>query len=226
MEWIVVVGCLLPGLVCLLIGYALGARRGRRIKRELLQDLTSQSLELLDTRASLHCLERYAAQQERKDKLLKLSLRKLQQVNGRNEHMAHLMSRQNKQHYVESSRLRMHAVEYREKALQFASIARQATAQLKRLQDASSSAQFTQHNQFNQPSQSTQHNHSALPAQSTQIVEAMDTTPPGNGQPVRVGVVSRPPPNARDEAVSTVANRDADRLTSLCNSIQATSPGN
>jgi sulfite reductase alpha subunit-like flavoprotein len=129
------------GILCLLIGFALGARRSRAVKRRVLRDLNSQSLELLDTRTSLQCLEHYASQQERKDRLLVLTLKKLQQAEARCRQLDSAYAKQKRKHYVDMSRLRLEAVESRELAVKAAQIARRATARLQRVEQASPGTQ-------------------------------------------------------------------------------------
>jgi hypothetical protein len=183
------------GVSCLLVGFALGARRARKVKRRVLQELNAQSLELLDTRSSLNALEHYTAQQGRRDKLLKLALRKLKETNDRCRSMALLMARQNRKHYMEMSRLRLRAVESRETAIKAAAIARQATAHLKRLENASP---------------------------VIQTIEAPAPKSYGTGDPVTVSVVDQARADAPRDAITPVSNRDSARLTKLHSSNEAT----
>ena len=70
---ITLAGCLLSGL---LLGYAIGARRSRRSRRELQQSLNSQSLDLLDIKSEHGRMRKLQGQSQRKDRLLKMVLRR------------------------------------------------------------------------------------------------------------------------------------------------------
>lgn len=197
MEWTDVLWYLLVGIGCLLIGYMLGARRARRVKKRALQELNAQALELLDVKSSLSAMQQSSSQQVRKDKLLNLTLRKLKQSNARSRNLCDLLTKQNKQHYIELARLRLRAVEARETALNAAAIARQATAHLKRLEQASP---------------------------VTQTIEAPEPKSYGCGEPVTVSVVDQARLDVPCDAASAVSNRDSDRLSKLRSSNEATAP--
>lgn len=210
MEWMNLVPSIAVGCACLLAGYALGARRGRRLKRQSLRDMNAQSLALLDAKASLNSLEHYASQQQRKDKLLKLTLRKLQQANARCLELNELLTTRKKQHFSETSRLRLQAVEAREVAAHAAikatarataratSLARQTKAHLQRLEQASP---------------------------VTQTIEAPAPKSYGTGNPVTVSVVDQARLDTPSDAPTPVSNRDSARLTKLRSSNEAGAAG-
>ena len=198
MEWINPLTCAALGTVCLLVGYSLGSRRARRVKRRVLQELNQQSLDLLDARASISALKHSASQQLRKDNLLKLTLRKLQQANARSQNLTQLLARQNRTHYGELARLRLSAVDSHGKAVKAAEIARQAMIHLKRLERASS---------------------------VTQTIEVPSPKSYGIGQAVTVSVVDQARPGGSSETIKPVSNRDSARLTKLRSSNEATAPG-
>ncbi len=197
MEWIDLIPSLLVGCACLLVGYALGSRRARAIKRRALRDRNAQALELLDARSSLHSLEHYASQQGRKDKLLKMTLRKLQEANARCKAADDLLIAQKKRHYSETSRLRLDAVNAHEAALKAAAIARKATAHLQRLEQA---------------------------CPSVQTIKAPEPKSYGTGDPVTVSVVDQARADTPDDTVIPVSNRDSARLTKLRSSNEANAP--
>lgn len=202
MEWMnllphIAIACAIA-CTCLLIGFALGARRGRSVRRQCLRETNAQSLELLDAKASLSSLEHYASQQERKDKLLKMTLRKLQQANARNQEMNDTLATLKNQHYSEMARLRLEAVESHEKAVKAANMARQATAHLQRLEQASP---------------------------VTQTIEAPEPKSYGTGDAVTVSVVDQARLDTPDDAPIPVSNRDSARLTRLSSSNEANAPG-
>lgn len=197
MEWIDVLPTLLASLVCLLIGFALGSRRGRSARRRALRDLNAQSIELLDARSSLHRLENYAAQQQRRDRLLKMTLRKLQEARASTGQVEQLLEQEKRQNYTRVSRLRLDLVEAREAAERFEGIARQATAHLQRLEKASP---------------------------VTQTIEAPEPKSYGTGEPVTVSVVDQARLDTPSDAVMPVSNRDSARLTRLRSSNEASAP--
>ncbi len=197
MEWIDLIPSILVGCACLLVGYAIGARRARTIKRQALRDRNAQALELLDARASLQTLEHYASQQERKDKLLKMTLQKLQEANARCKAADDLLTVQKRQHYSETSRLRLDAVKAHEAAVMATEIARKANAHLERLEQA---------------------------CPTVQTIKAPEPKSYGTGDPVTVSVVDQARSDAPDDAVAPVSNRDSARLTRLRSSNEASAP--
>ncbi len=185
-------------LVCigsLLIGYLLGAKRARKVKRRAVQQLNVQSLELLDVKASLNSLRRASGQQARKDKLLKLALTKLKQANVRAQTLGTILENLDKKQYIERAKLKLTAVEATEKADRATAIARQATAHLKRLEQASP---------------------------ITQTIEAPEPKSYGCGDPITVSVVDQPRADFPIDTPSLVSNRDSERLTKLRSSNEAT----
>lgn len=197
MEWILVLPYApfaLLGTLCLLVGYALGARRARAVKRRVLRDLNVRSLELLDTKSTLHSLEHYASQQDRKDRLLKLTLKKLQQAEARSRQVTEALALQNRKYFVTMSRLRLDAMESREMAIKAAQIARRATAHLKRLEQAS---------------------------RVTQTIVAPEPKSYGTGEQVTVSVVDQSRLDTPCDSVMPVSNRDSTRFTKLESSNEA-----
>ncbi|ASJ74681.1 hypothetical protein IMCC3135_23060 [Granulosicoccus antarcticus IMCC3135] len=185
------------GIFCLIFGYVLGARRSRVVKLRVLRDLNTQSLELLDTKSSLSSLEHYASQQERKDRLLKLTLQKLQQAEARCRQMSDIQDRQHRKNYVEMSRLRLDAVQAHEAAAKAKDIAQRATAHLQRLEQASP---------------------------KTQTIIAPEPKSYGTGEPVTVSVVDQIHPKSARDNIVPVSNRDSARLTRLSSSNEASAP--
>lgn len=195
MDWTNLLLCGIVLTAGLLIGYGLGARRARRVKKRVLQQLNVQSLELLDTKSTLSALKNYVAQNERKDRLLKLSLRKLQESQSRVKTLSDNLLSQHNKHFIEQSRLRLVAVESRETAVKAAAIARKATIHLKRLEEASP---------------------------VTQTIEAHELKSYGCGEPVTVSVVDQARLDTPADAANPVTNRDSVRLAKLHSSNEAT----
>jgi len=194
MEWTDVLWYLLIGMGSLVLGYSLGSRRARKTKKRALQQMNAQSLELLDVKASLNALRQSAGQQLRKDKVLKLALRKLQRADLRSRKLGTLLMQQNKKYYIDIAKLKLQAVKANEKAVRATTIARQATVHLKRLEQASP---------------------------VTQTIKAPEPKSYGSGDPVTVSVVDQARLNAACDAPSAVSNRDSDRLTKLRSSNEA-----
>ncbi len=187
----------LLGAFCLLLGYALGARRAKAVKRRVLRDLNAQSLELLDTKFSLNSLEHYASQQERKDRLLKLTMKKLQQAEARCRQMTDAMSQQDRKYYVDTSRLRLDVVESRETAIKATEVARRATAHLQRLEQASP---------------------------VTQTIVAPEPKSDGTGDPVTVSIVDPGRQDTPSDNAMPVSNRDSARFSTLQSSNETNTP--
>lgn len=190
MVWYIAIA-ILAGL----LGFIIGARRSRKVKSRVLQQLNVQSLELLDTKSSLSQLKKYAAKHQRKDRLLKLTLDKLQQANRKVAVLENQSQAKDKKHYIELARSRLHAVESRDVAVKAAAIAKKATVHLKRLEAASP---------------------------ITQTIEAHQPKSYGNGDPVTVSVVDQARIDGTAEAVIKVSNRDSAKLSKLLSSNEAT----
>ena len=182
---ITLAGCLLSGL---LLGYAIGSRRSRRSRRELQQSLNSQSLDLLDIKSEHGRMRKLLGQSQRKDRLLKLVLRRLQLADTQVSRMADSVQAQEHQHYIQRARLQMVAVTSQEKARRATRIAQRATRHLKRLE---------------------------LASPATQTITAPEPKSYGQGESVTVSVVDQQSPDNRHDAVSRVSNRDSARLTKL-----------
>ncbi len=177
--------CLISGL---LIGFLLGSRRSRRSRRELLKTVNATNLELLDVKTERNQLIRREGQNIRKDKLLRLSLQRLQQANSQITRLTGTVRTQERHHYILKSRLRLGIVEAREQTKRAATIAARATSHLRRLESASP------------------------------VTQTITTPPPksyGHGETVTVSVVDQHSPDVRRDAVTRVSNRDSVRLTRL-----------
>lgn len=179
--------CLL-GLSCLLLGYVLGSRHSRRIKRRVLQQLNIQSLELLDAKSSLSSIAHRDSEQSRRERLLALTMRKLQQSNARIRQLSKQVETQSKKHYIEVAQLKLKEVECRENAQRSEQLAKQAVAHLIRLEKASP---------------------------VTQTIEAPAPKSYGAGEAVTVSVVDQPRRDQSRDAVSTMSNRDSTLLSKM-----------
>ncbi len=195
MEWSQLIGYLLIALSGIFAGYCIGMRQARKVRKRIVQQLNAQSLELLDVKAERNQLQDYARKQERKDRLLKLTLTRLQQANQTIEAHARQTAARDKKHFIELSRMRMRAVQARESGRKALDIARRATVHLKRLEQAS-------------------------PVMQT--IKAPEPKSYGNGDPVTVSVVDQARLDGTAPAISTVSNRDSARLTKLHSSNEAT----
>jgi len=178
----------LLGFVCLIVGYWVGARHARRIKRKALQELNTNSLELLDKKAEYRSLVTSTQEQDRKDRLQALTLKQLKQSNSRLKQMRQIMISQTKKQYAAESQLRLKAIRSHEKAVKAATIARKATTHLKRME-------------------------TALPA--LQTIKAPGPKSYGTGETVTVKIVDQPNRAMPKEIVRSVSNRDSLRLTKL-----------
>lgn len=127
--------------LCLLIGYVIGNRRNKRLRRRLQREHNEQSLALLDAKAKYERVKKAADQQLRKDRLLSLALKRLKEANQRVEEMTQTIQSQEKRHFMNVSRLRLNAVDANEKAVKAADIARQAMTHLRQAKLGSSSGE-------------------------------------------------------------------------------------
>lgn len=175
-------------VLALAAGYFIGTRHARRQKRLMLRELNQKSLDMLDVKSDHAKLTKFLGQTKRKDRLLKLALKQLKEANSRAEMLQTRVNRIEKQHYIKTSRLRLHATQASEKARRAAAIAARAASHLKRLEE-------------NQP--------------STQTINAPPPKSYGQGAAVPVAVVDQHSPSAQREAIKRVSNRDSARLTQL-----------
>lgn len=131
-------------VVCLIIGYVIGNRRNKRLRRQLQREHNEQSLALLEAKAKYERVQKAADQQERKDRLLAMALKKLKLANQRVADLTTTIQSQEKRHFMSLSRLRLDAVDANEKAVKAADIARQAMTHLRQAKQDSSSVSSAQ----------------------------------------------------------------------------------
>ena len=125
-------------VLCLLLGYVIGNRRNKRLRRQLQREHNEQSLALLDAKARYERVQKAADQQVRKDRLLSMSLKKLKLANQRIAELTASIQSQEKRHFMSVSRLKLDAVDANEKAVKAADIARQAMTHLREAKQNSS----------------------------------------------------------------------------------------
>lgn len=181
---IVVLIALLAAIAGALLGHFIGNKRTRKQRRQLQQDLNQQSLQLLDIKADLTKLEKQRDQFARKDRVLKLTLKKLADVTALTTKLELSTQTQKRQHFMQLSQLRVAAAEARQQAQRAAKIATIATAQLKKLE-----------------------------AHYTQTINAPKPKSYGQGESVKVSVVDQHLPDVTKDAVTRVSNRDLMRLS-------------
>lgn len=175
-------------LVAATIGYLIGSRIVRKQKRALQRQLNKQSLDMLDVKSEHAKLSKFLGQSNRKDRLLKLTLKQLTEANTRADMLQQRVNHIDKQHYIKTSRLRLLATQASEKARRATTIASRATAHLKRLEKT-------------------------LPA--TQTINAPPPKSYGQAAAVQVKVVDQQPPESHQNAIMRVSNRDSARFTRL-----------
>lgn len=132
--------------LCLVVGYVVGNRRNKRLRRRLQREHNEQSLALLDAKAKYERVQKAADQQSRKDRLLSLALKRLKEANQRVEELTATVQSQEKRHFMSVSRLRLNAVDANEKAVKATDIARQAMTHLRQAKHNSSSGDSVQTN--------------------------------------------------------------------------------
>ncbi|MFK7890233.1 MAG: hypothetical protein AB8B63_05410 [Granulosicoccus sp.] len=136
-EWVVY--CAVSG-ISLLVGYLLGVRQARAIKKRVMLHYNSQSLELLEANNKLNQLGDYAQTQSRRERLLSLTLDKLHDSNQQVRKMELQKEALNRRAFVKMSRLRLRAVQAEEKAGRYKKMARKAYNRLQRLQELAPAA--------------------------------------------------------------------------------------
>lgn len=194
MEWTQILLCTTLAVLCLVAGYLSGTRRARKLKKRLIQEHNQRSLDLLDAKKTSYELQAAVDQHQPREKLLQLSLSKLQQANCEIIELRKHQESTDKKHYIELSKIRMRAVEARETAQRAVAIARKATSHLQRIEKASP---------------------------VTQTIEAHEPKSYGSGAPVTVSVVDQVSLDRAADAIAQVSNRDSVRLTQLRSSNEA-----
>lgn len=194
MEWSQLVWYLLTALFSIYAGFLLGSRRARKVKKRVVQQLNIQSLELLDVKAERNQLKTYTQQHHRKDRLLKLTLTRLQQANSTIKALVRQQELSDKRHFIEHSHMRMCAVQARETARKAVALAKRTGLHLQRLEKAS-------------------------PVMQT--IEAPEPKSYGKSDPVTVSVVDQALLDGTAPSISQVSNRDSARLTKLHSSNEA-----
>jgi len=174
--------------VALLIGYFVGSRHSRKQQREMLRDYNQQSLDMLDVKSEHAKLSKFLGQSQRKDRLLKLTLKQLKDANQHTKLLQKRLGHIEKQHYIKTSRLRLLASHASEKARRATTIAAKATHHLKQIEKQ-------------------------LPPKQT-----INAPPPksyGQAVAVAVQVVDQHPPETQQDAIMRVSNRDSARFTRM-----------
>jgi len=177
--------CILAGVS---FGYLLGSRRSRKQKRDLKRELNKQNLDMLDVKAKHANISKLVEQSERKDRLLKLTLTQLTDANARVDALQHSLDSIEKQHYIKVLRLRLVATQAISKARRARKIAASATSHAKRLA-------------------------ASLPA--TQTINAPPPKSYGQAAAVPVKVVDQHSPDALQDAIVRVSNRDSSLFTRM-----------
>ena len=94
---------LIIGLISLLFGFWLGGKRGRTVKREALNELNTKSLEMLEFKSRVNALKEEAAEADRKERMLQMTLKQLQESKEQVRSMRQLMITQGKKQYIDES---------------------------------------------------------------------------------------------------------------------------
>jgi len=167
-----------------LLGYFLGNKRIRKQRRLLQNDLNQQSLQLLDVKADLSKLERKRDQFARKDRVLKLTLKKLASATALTKQFDLNIQTRERKHFMQTAKLQVAAAEARQQAQRAAKVATTATDQLKKLE-----------------------------ALYTQTINAPEPKSYGQGESVKVSVVDQHSPSICSDSVARVSNRDLQRFS-------------
>jgi len=152
------------------------------------RELNQQSLDMLDVKSEHAKLSKFLGQSNRKDRLLKLTLKQLTEANQRANMLQQRVDHIEKQHYIKASRLRLLATQASEKARRASLIAARATSHLKRLEKS-------------------------LP--HTQTINAPPPKSYGQAAAVPVKVVDQHSPDVQHDSIMRVTNRDSARFTRM-----------
>ena len=167
-----------------LLGYLVGNKRHRKQRRRLQKELNQQSLQLLDFKTDLAKLEKKRDQFDRKDRVLKLTLKKLADASVLTNKFDLNTQAQERKHFMQVSKLQVAAAEARQQAKRAAKVATTATVQLKKLE-----------------------------ALYTQTINAPEPKSYGQGESVKVSVVDQHSPEHSNDTASRVSNRDLARFS-------------
>ncbi len=178
-------GLVLPSLV---LGFWLGSKRANKKRRRLQRDINQKNLEALELKSSVSKTSKYLAQSARKDRLLKMSLRKSSTLEKANKKLMAQLAKQEKQHFIEQSQLKLISTQANHQAQQALSVANRASRQVQLLE-------------------------SMIP--TTQTIQAPPAKSYGQANTVQVKVVDQHPPSIQNDAVSRVSNRDSAMLAKL-----------
>jgi len=171
-----------------MIGYLIGSRNSRREKRDLRRELNQQSLDMLEVKSKHAKLSKLIGQSDRKARLLKLTLTQLTKANARAEVLQQKVDSVEKQHYIKVLRLRLIATKALVKARKTRKFASRAAKHIKRLE-------------------------ASIP--NTQTINAPPPKSYGQAAAVPVKVVDQHSPDALQDAIVRVSNRDSARLTKM-----------
>lgn len=113
----------LGALLAVIAGYAIGARRSRRSRRELQRTLGARELELLESRAEVARLGESLADGPRRERVLRLTMTRLRDARERERRL-----------FVDVSRLRLSAAESSARLRRAVRLARHASARVRELE--------------------------------------------------------------------------------------------
>ena len=180
--------CALALLIGLIAGYLVAIRLSKSRRRSMQQSMNETSLELLDERSKNRKLSQFLGEAQRKDRLLKLALKKLKLGNQSAHSLRQNQQSIDRKHFIEKSRLTLAAVEASHKAKQATEEAREANFRLRLLERV-------------------------LP--QLQTITTHEAKSYGQGEAVTVSVVDKHGPAVTREHANQVSNRDLHRLTSM-----------
>jgi len=172
-----------------LIGYLIGSKRARKQRRWLQGELNQNSLQLLDIKTDLSKLEKQRDQFARKDRVLKLTMKKLAAANVLTKKFDLVFQDQERKHFMQTARLQVAAAEARQQAQRAAKVATTAAGRLKKLETL-----------------------------YTQTINAPEPKSYGHGESVKVSVVDQHSPEISKDAAARVSNRDLMRLSQMISS--------
>lgn len=201
MEWNQLMGYAVIALGGSALGYMIGTRKARVMKKRMIQQLNSQSLDLLDSRALKNEFDEYVLKQKRKNKVLEVCMVRLSRANEQVSALEAQLTDQSKKHFVELSSTRARAVDAMNLARRATSIARATSVKLKNLQH--------------------------IPPATAEDIQASETNPASetkkcvtNGA-IAVSVIEKVPSDDRVTTLTPASKHESARRGNLGNSNEA-----
>lgn len=189
-------------IIAVVIGYFVGARHSRKQQKEMLKDFNKQSLAMLDVKSNHSKLSKLLGQSERKDRVLKLTLKQLKEAKQHAALMERKLKHAEKSHYIKTSRLRLLTSHSTQKAKAATNRAVKATAKAK--QATAIAVKATNY---------VKQLEKQLPQR--QASKRTASTPYSHAAAAKVRPIERPRANHSMDSIAQVSSRNSAKLSQL-----------